>query len=62
MKDHITAWNAQTPYALQYMHNGRPWALTFFAVDDADAAEKLENLKKSIEILGQIAETIEVKP
>ena len=53
MKDHIRGWNAQTLYALEYEHDGSKWALNFYAVDDADAAAKVESLKKSLVLLGR---------
>lgn len=56
MKDaQIAAWNAQTEYAGEYTHAGSRWALNFFAVDDADAAAKLESIKVSAVVLGPIA-------
>lgn len=55
---HIEGWKAQTQYACEYMHQGRKWALNFFAVDDEDAALKLESIKSSLIVLGVIHEVI----
>ena len=49
---HIAGWKAQTEYVGEYTHNGGRWAMNFFAVDDADAQEKLQSIKNSLVILG----------
>lgn len=45
---------ANTEYCLQYRHGGKLWALNFFAVDDADAARKVQSLRESLELLGPL--------
>lgn len=58
----IEAWKAQTEYACEYMHHGKKWCASFFAVDDADAVVKLESIKQSLVILGPIECTIPYTP
>ncbi len=52
MKTHIENWKAQTPYAVEFRHNGARWALTIHAVDDADAEAKVRSLRESAVLLG----------
>lgn len=58
---HIAAWNAQTEYACEYMHNGSKWCTSFFAIDDQDAAMKLQSIKDSLEVVGVIHMVIPVE-
>ena len=51
---HIDGWKAQTEYAAEYTHQGRRWALNFFAVDDDDAKKKLESIRTSATLAGRI--------
>lgn len=60
MKNQIAAWKAQTEYACEYTHHGQKWATSFFAINDADAALKLESIKKSLVIIGVIDTIIHV--
>ena len=50
--EYIEGWKAQTEYVGEYTHHGHKWAMNFFAVDDADALEKLKSIKDSLVILG----------
>lgn len=52
MKKNIEAWKAQTPYPVEYLHNGSRWALTIYAVDDEDAAAKIQSLRASAQLAG----------
>ena len=49
--------NAQLEYVLHYQHGGQTWATSFFAVDDADAAQKVESLKGTLELKGRLLGT-----
>ena len=54
--------DASYEYVLQYRHGGHPWAVNIFAVDDADAAQKVESLKATLELKGRLigsGETLE---
>lgn len=46
--------DASTEYVLHYRHGGQPWAVNIFAVDDADAAQKVESLKATLELKGRL--------
>lgn len=60
MEKHIAAWKAQTPYPVEFMHNGSKWCLTIYAIDDADAEAKVQSLRNSAVLIGgAIEETIE---
>ena len=61
MEKHISAWKAQTEYACEFQHGGSSWCTSIFAVDPADAEAKLESLKNSIVLLGEIKEVIDFK-
>lgn len=50
--------NATVNYAVEFEHDGAKWALNIFANDWADAKRKLESLKSSAVLLGEVAETI----
>lgn len=56
--EHIEGWKAQTEYACEYLHHDQKWCLNFFAVDDEDAAEKVESIKQSLVIVGVIDSVI----
>ncbi|KRC36262.1 hypothetical protein [Acidovorax sp. Root219] len=58
MNAQIAGWNAQTEYAGEYTHAGSRWGINFFAVDDADAAQKLDSIKRSAVLLGPVAHKI----
>ncbi len=59
-KQHVEGWKAQTEYCAEYEHNGQKWAMNFFAIDDADALEKLESIKTSLVILGRLDGRVKV--
>lgn len=61
MEKNVAAWNAQTEYACEFQHGGTSWAMSIFAVDFDDAAAKLESLKNSMVLLGEIKEVIAFK-
>lgn len=60
MEEHIAGWKAQTEYACEFEHGGLKWATSIFAVDDADADAKVQSLKESVVLLGQIDAVFEV--
>ncbi|QPS76065.1 hypothetical protein [Delftia acidovorans] len=60
MKTHIENWKAQTPYAVEFHHNGARWALTIHAVDDADAEAKVRSLRESAVLLGGPVEEVSI--
>ena len=45
-------------YCLEYAHDGRRWALNFFAEDDGDAEDKTQSLRASLVLLGRLDERI----
>jgi hypothetical protein len=53
---------AFTKFALEYEHNGKKWCDDFFADDEDDARAKVESMKKSLALLGEITDTIYWKP
>jgi len=55
MHDSLSGLDAQTEYLAEYRHGGSLWGLNFFAVDDADAARKLESIKQNLVLLGPLA-------
>lgn len=46
--------DAQTEFCAEYTHNGSAWGLNFFAVDQEDAALKIESIRESLRMLGQL--------
>lgn len=60
--EYIEGWKAQTEYAGEYTYFGRKWCLNFFAIDDADALVRLQNIKDTLVILGPIEGTIPYTP
>ncbi len=61
MEKRIQNWKAQTPFQVEFLHNGARWALTIYAVDEEDAKEKVESLRESASLIGDpIVETIDV--
>ena len=46
--------SAQTEYCAEYAHGGSRWGLNFYAVDEADAASKLESIKQGLTLLGPL--------
>ena len=57
---YIEGWKAQTEYAGEYTHNGQKWALNFYAVDDADAAVRAQEIRDTFAVLGAIHGVIPV--
>lgn len=63
MEKNISVWKAQTPYPVEFAHNGSKWCLTIYAIDDEDAEAKVQSLRQSaILVGGAIVETIEWNP
>lgn len=63
MEKNISVWKAQTPYPVEFMHNGGKWCLTIYAIDDADAEAKIQSLKESAVLAGgPIVEIIDWNP
>ena len=60
LKKHLNGWNAQTEYCAEYKHEGGNWCLNFFAVDEEDAFKKIESIKNSLKLNGQLEETIAI--
>lgn len=61
MNQKIENWKAQTPFPVEFLHNGGRWALTIYAVDEEDAQKKVESLRQSATLIGgPIVETIDV--
>lgn len=58
----ISAWNAQTEYCGEFLHNGVKWALNFYAVDEADAIARAQSIRDSFTLLGELVETIPWNP
>ncbi|RUR68664.1 hypothetical protein EJP67_16500 [Variovorax guangxiensis] len=54
MAPFIEALRAQTEYCAEFRHAGSTWALNFFAVDDADAAAKVQSIKTNLVLLGRL--------
>ncbi len=52
MKQHIESWKAQTPYPVEFLHNGTRWAITLYAIDDEDAEAKVRSMKESARLVG----------
>ncbi|WP_131421501.1 hypothetical protein [Comamonas thiooxydans] len=60
MEKNISAWKAQTPYPVEFTHNGSKWCLTIYAIDDEDAEAKVQSLRNSATLIGgAIEKTIE---
>lgn len=53
---------ATTEYCLEYEHNEQKWAMSFFAEDWHDAEKKVENIKASLVLLGELDEVISFDP
>ena len=53
---------ATTEYCLEYTHNGKRWALNFFAEDAEDAAQKVESVRNSLVLLGSLEARIPWNP
>lgn len=51
---HIEGWKAQTEYCAEYVHGDSRWGLNFFAVDECDAKLKIESIRNSVHLLGQL--------
>lgn len=45
-------------FAIEYAHRGAKWAFDLYALDEADAKQKVEDIKASLVYLGPIAEVI----
>ena len=50
--------SAQTEYCAEYSHGGSRWGLNFYAIDDEDAAKKLDSIKNGVVLLGPLAQRI----
>lgn len=53
---------AETEYCIEYQHDGGTWSFPLFAVDDADAVAKIESIKRSLRLLGPLADRIPCPP
>ena len=45
---------ANKEYCVEYEHDGGKWSFPLFAIDDADAARKIESIKRSLRLLGPL--------
>lgn len=45
-------------YAVEYEHAGGKWAFDLYALDEADAKQKVQDIKASLVYLGPITEVI----
>lgn len=60
INEHIEGWRAQTQFACEYKHGGKTWGLEFFAIDAADAEDKLQSIRQSLVILGALDSMIPI--
>lgn len=51
---------ATTEFCLEYVHQGKKWALNFFAESLEDADSKVQSIKDSLVLLGKLEEKIPV--
>lgn len=53
---------ATLEFCLEYTHEGKKWALNFFAESFEDADKKVQSIKDSLTLLGRLEETIPYHP
>lgn len=49
---------AKTEYCAEYSHAGAAWALNIFAENEEDASKKIESIKSSLVLLGELDSTV----
>lgn len=49
----------ESEYAAEYQHGGSTWALNFFARDSEDAEAKMNSIRASAVLLGEIVGTVD---
>lgn len=52
--------NMDVEFCAEYFHGGKRWGLNFFASDEEDAIKKIDSIKSSLLLSGQLIQTVQM--